>query len=178
MRKAPERLETLRLLFQRPHADDVPAIFRRYAADPDVTRYLSWHAHESEEQTRAFIRFSDNEWRRWPAGPYLVFSRGGHLIGGTGLGFESPDRAATGYVFAKDAWGHGYASETLQAMVDLARDVGVHELHAICHVDHQTSARVLEKCGFVLDVLLRDAVAFPNLDPARRFDVLRYALKL
>jgi RimJ/RimL family protein N-acetyltransferase len=178
LRKALERIETPRLVLQRPRLDDVPEIFRRYAADHDVTRYLSWPAHETEEQTRAFVRFSDSEWRKWPAGPYLVFSRGGHLLGGTGLGFETPDSAATGYVFAKDAWGHGYATETLQAVMEIARDVGVRALHAICHVDHRASAHVLEKCGFTVDALLRDAIEFPNLDARRRFDVLRYSITL
>ena len=166
-------------MVQRPRHDDVAAIFTRYASDSDVTRYLSWPVHVSLEQTQAFLAFSDREWTKWPAGPYLAFSRDdGRLLGGTGLSFEGPDRAATGYVFAKDAWGHGYATETLQVMIDVARTTGVRRLYALCHVDHRPSARVLEKCGFVRERVLRRFVEFPNLSASTHCDVLCYGLPL
>lgn len=151
----------------------------RYASDPEVTRYLSWPVHLSLEQTRAFLVFSDDEWSKWPAGPYLVFSRqDGRLLGGTGLSFETRDRAATGYVFARDAWGRGYATEALDAMIDVARVIGVRRLYALCHVDHRPSARVLEKCGFDRERTLRQFVEFPNLSAGVRADVLCYVRQL
>ena len=175
MIKAPERVETVRLILQRPRGDDVERIFRRYASDPVVTKYLSWPVHVSLTQTRAFVSFSDAEWRRWPAGPYLAFARdGGELLGGSGLAFETADRASTGYVLAHDAWGRGYATEALAAMVDVARDAGVRRLYAICHIDHRPSARVLEKCGFEREEVLRKFLEFPNL-PGGPADVLKYS---
>jgi RimJ/RimL family protein N-acetyltransferase len=56
----------------------------------------------------AFLAFSEAEWNRWPAGPYLIECQGNRkLLGGTGLAFETPTVAATGYVIARNAWGHG-----------------------------------------------------------------------
>jgi ribosomal-protein-alanine N-acetyltransferase len=177
--KAPERIETARLVLARPSADDAERIFKTYAGDPEVTRYLSWGVHLSVGQTRAFLQFSDDEWRKWPAGPYLILSRDrGQLLGGTGLGFETPDRASTGYVLAKSAWGLGYATEALNGIVDVARTVGVRLLQAICHVDHWRSAHVLEKCGFSCEGILPRAIEFPNLARGVPCDVLKYALKL
>ncbi len=118
--KAPEVIETARLFLRKPVPGDAEAIFRRYAADPVVTRYLSWPTHRSVADTQAFLTWSDEEWDRWPAGPYLVFAREGELgalLGGTGLSFKSSSRAITGYVFARDAWEKGFATESLQAMV-------------------------------------------------------------
>ena len=178
MRGAPERIETARLIIQRPRLIDVPEIFRRYAGDPEATRYLSWPVHVSEAQTRGFLSFSDDEWRRWPAGPYLVFSRAGELLGGTGLSFEAPDRASTGYVFAKNAWGHGYATESLKAMVDVARSAGVRLLYALCHAEHRPSAHVLEKCDFTLTAFLPGFAEFPNLAAGVLCDVLKYSRSL
>ena len=81
---------------------------RRYSGDPDVTRYVGWPAHRTVEETRAFLEYSDAEWTRWPAGPYLILAReGGRLLGGTGLSFETSRRAMTGYVLAADAWDGG-----------------------------------------------------------------------
>src|SRR5580700_7133154 len=164
-----EILQTARLLLRRPTLAEAGAIFERYAGDPVVTRYLSWPTHRSLADTHAFLAWSDAEWGRGPAGSYLVFSRKDNgLLGGTGLSFQSPTSAVTGYVLARDAWGRGYATESLQAMVDLARELGVKRLEAICHIDHRASARVLEKCGFQLEEILRKQTEFPNLSPRQK----------
>jgi RimJ/RimL family protein N-acetyltransferase len=174
--KAPDRIETTRLLLRKPRPADAGAIFTRYAADLEVTKYVGWPVHRSLEDTQAFLAFSDDEWARWPAGPYLVESRAdGALLGGTGLGYETSFRASTGYIFAKDAWGLGYATEALQAMVVLARDLSLRRLYAICHVDHHASANVLDKCGFTCEGILRRYGAFPNLGSGEICDVLCYA---
>jgi RimJ/RimL family protein N-acetyltransferase len=129
--------------------------------------------------THAFLEFSAQEWERWPAGPYMIRSRAdGRLLGGTGLGFETPDRAVTGYVLAKEAWGKGYATEALTAMVDLASQLDVRRLHAFCHPDHRASWRVLEKCGFVRDGTWTRQVEFPNLAPGVSQDVGCYVMVL
>ncbi len=171
---APTRLETARLVLRRPVAADAAAIFERYASDPDVTRYLGWPRHRTIDDTRAFLAFSDAEWSCWPAGPYVIESRAGQVIGGTGLGFESPDTATTGYVLSRDAWGHGYASEALAAMVMLARQLGVRRVYALCHPEHRASWRVLQKGGFVREGTLPRHSEFPNLRPGVLLDVLRY----
>jgi len=175
--KAPERIETARLVLQRPRMTDLEAIFKRYANDPDVTRFMSWPRHRSLADTQAFLTFSDAEWNRWPAGPYLVRSRAdGVLLGSTGLGFETWYRASTGYVLAKDAWGKGYATEALQAIVETARAVGIRRLYAICHTEHRASWRVLEKCGFLREGVMHRYTEFPNLRRGELFDVFCYAL--
>jgi ribosomal-protein-alanine N-acetyltransferase len=175
--RAPEQIETERLILRRPTARDVAAIFETYASDPEVTRWVGWPRHAKRGETRAFLAFSNAEWRRWPAGPYVALRRDTRaLIGSTGLMFETPQRAATGYVFAANAWGHGYATEALQAMVRVARDCGVVRLYALCHHLHRASARVLEKGGFTLEGTLRRYAEFPNLQPGIPNDVLCYSI--
>ncbi len=177
--KAPERIETERLVLRRPRAADAEAIFARYAADAEVTRFVGWPAHRSVADTQAFLASSDAEWARWPAGPYLAHARdGGTLLGSTGLAFETPGRAMTGYVFAQDAWGRGYATEALGAMVDTARAVGVRRLYALCHTGHRPSWHVLEKAGFEREGILRRYCEFPNLQPGEPLDVFCYAIVL
>jgi len=173
---APEQLVTERLVLRRPRQADAPAIFERYASDPLVTHYLAWPRHTSLEDTRVFVNFSDAEWRGWGCGPYLVYTAEDlRLVGSSGLSFESSELASTGYVFARDAWGRGYASEVLRAMTDLARSLGVRWLYGLCHVEHLASARVMEKCGFSPEGIMRQHIAFPNISPLRA-DVLRYGI--
>ncbi|HLY43832.1 MAG TPA: GNAT family N-acetyltransferase [Terracidiphilus sp.] len=178
--KPPERIQTPRLSLRKPIPADAEAIFRRYAADPVVTRYLSWPTHRSVADTQAFLSWSDEEWRKWPAGPYLVFSRDPvpTLLGSTGLAFKTSAHVVTGFVFAQDAWQRGFATEALAAMVDVAGQVGVKRLEAVCHAGHKASAHVLEKCGFKQEELCREHFTFPNLKPQKKSDVLIYVLNL
>jgi RimJ/RimL family protein N-acetyltransferase len=179
MKKGPDEIETTRLILKRPVMTDAAAIFHAYAGDPEVTRFLGWPRHRSVRDTKDFIRFSLQEWERWPAGPYLILLRGDRrLIGSTGLGFQTRDAAVTGYVLARDAWGHGYATEALAAMVDLAPSIGVVRLFALCHPDHGPSQHVLEKCGFVLEPAAARPVQFPNLPNRQQQPALCYALAL
>ena len=166
---------TKRLAMRRPERSDAKAIFSRYANDPAVCRYLAWPMHRSIKDTLDFIAFSDAEWERGPVGPLLVFERdSARLVGGTGLAFEEESCASTGYVFAADAWGVGFATETLLGMCELARSHGVTRLHSLVHPEHVASRRVLEKAGFRRDALLSRHIEFPNLAPGRRLDALRY----
>jgi RimJ/RimL family protein N-acetyltransferase len=173
---APERIETERLVLRRPVGNDADAIFSTYAADPLVTTYVGFPRHRSIEDTRAFLHFSEAQWVKWPAGPYLAFLRdSGALVGSTGLMFESPLRAATGYVLARGFWGRGLATESLIAMVRLAEACGVQRLDAICHHEHMASARVLEKGGFMFEGTLHRYAEFPNLARGSLYDVRCYA---
>jgi ribosomal-protein-alanine N-acetyltransferase len=177
--KAPDEIETARLILRRPAMSDAAAIFAAYASDSEVTRFLGWPRHRSVDDTRDFLRFSAREWERWPAGPYVILLRTDRrLIGSTGLGFQSHDAAVTGYVLARAEWGQGYATEALAAMVDLARAVGVTRLFALCHPDHGPSQHVLEKCGFVLEAAASRPVEFPNLPAGRQETALCYARPL
>jgi RimJ/RimL family protein N-acetyltransferase len=175
--RAPERLETTRLILRRPRAEDAAAIFARYASDPEVTRWVGWPRHRSTADTEGFIiGFSDADWTRDPAGPYLIERRGdGVLLGTTGFQFETPHRAQTGYVLARDAWGQGVATEALLAIVALAPSLGVIRLHAYCHADHAASAHVLDKCGFTREGILARHTIFPNSGDPDPAPVLVYA---
>jgi len=170
-----ETLRSDRLFLRRPVTSDAVAMFERYASDPEVTRYLAWPTHQSVEDTRAFVAFSDAEWARWPAGPFLIFDEAdGRLLGGTGLGFETMHHATTGYVLARDAWGQGFATEVTGLMVQLAAALGVARLTSACHADHAASRKVLEKSGFVLEGVLPKHVVFPNLSDQPQ-DICSYA---
>jgi [ribosomal protein S5]-alanine N-acetyltransferase len=174
-------IETERLLLRRPRALDAPAIFARYASDPDVTRYMSWLTHRSVDETYAFVRYCDDLWERWPlAGPMLIFARDGvTLIGGAGIVNDTATMAQIGYVLARDAWGRGYATEALLASVEGARVAGLRRLEAGVHVDHRVSCRVLEKAGFTHEGVRPGRPAdFPNLPADATRDAALYATSL
>ena len=168
-------LLTPRISLRPPRDTDALPIFECYASDPEVTRFVHWPRHISIGDTKAFLAFSAAEWARWPAGPLVIESReDGRLLGSTGLNFECPDVASTGYVLAQKEWGVGFASEALRAMVALADSLEVRRLYAHCHARHAASIRVLERCGFRFDALLEKHSVFPNLGDVAPQDVHRY----
>jgi ribosomal-protein-alanine N-acetyltransferase len=174
--RAPDTIETPRLTLIRPRATDAREMFARYASDADVTRYLGWPRHRSVADTEAYVKLASHEWDTGPVGAYLIRDRAdGRLLGATGLSRTVPKQFLTGYVLATDAWGQGYATEALTAMVSVASQLRARRVYALCHVDHRSSQRVLEKCGFIRDPNWSKAMAFPNLDPTTPQATVCYA---
>jgi RimJ/RimL family protein N-acetyltransferase len=168
-------IETARLRLRVPALRDARAIFERYSSDAIVTKYLGWPRHRTIDDARAFVALSDEQWRVWPAGPLLIEDLPtGALLGSTGLSFETADVAETGYVLARDAWGHGYATEAVSAVVALQAFLQIRSLYAVCHAENAASVRVVEKCGFVLESHLPRHALFPNLGVSQPQDCLRF----
>ena len=145
----PVTICSARLRLRRPTSADAQVIYAGWASDPLATRFMSWPRHEAIGDALGFVEFSDSEWERSPAGPYLVERLDtGEVIGSSGFGFHAVDRAEIGYIFSRAAWGQGFATETVNALVSVAGSFGVLELNAPVHPANAASIRVLEKCGF------------------------------
>ncbi len=176
LEKSLETVETVRLLLRRPRSSDALEIFRRYAADEEVTQYVCWPRHRSLSDTHGFLRFSDTAWERWSLGPYLIEAKEHKaLIGSIGIAFETRYRASAGYVLARVAWGKGYASEALRALMEATKQTKLQRIYALCHCSHQASIRVLEKCGFNREGKMLRHTVFPNLGLQEPSDVFCYA---
>ena len=77
-----------------------------------------------------------------------------------------------GYVLRRDAWGNGYMTEAVRAILDATGD---RRVFARCHAENRGSDRVLRKLGFVRERLLRRTACLPNADPSGR-NCWRYTL--
>ena len=49
-------IETERLILRRFTMEDAPAMYRNWASDPEVTKYLTWPAHSSVEVSQQVLR--------------------------------------------------------------------------------------------------------------------------
>ncbi len=101
-------------------------------------------------------------WGEHTVRPYVVLENN-RMIGSTGLELETPWRAMTGFVLARQDWGRGLATEIAHAMAELADLLELVRLYALCHPDNVGSARVLARAGFVREGVLRRHTAFPNM---------------
>lgn len=170
---APAELSTARLRLRVPTSRDAEAVFA-YASDPEVARFMSWPRHQALDDSRRFLAFAEGEWRQVGVGTYLALDRDDQIVGSTGLHLATAYRAITGYVLARPFWGQGLATELARAMVDLAGQLGLARLEADCFVEHEASARVLQKAGFDYEGVRRAYLVGPNLGPKPR-DVRSYA---
>jgi ribosomal-protein-alanine N-acetyltransferase len=67
-------------------------------------------------------------------------------------------RAEVGFMLGREAWGQGYASEAMQAVLSYAATQGLRRLLARTHLGNRRSESLLEKLGFVEEGMLRGHV--------------------
>ena len=167
---------TERLILRPPEPGDAGPVYRSWASDPEVVKYLTWYPHASPLETENWIRESMEGWKEGTDFPYLIAKKTGEVIGGMAWRPESAKfKGSIGYVLARSEWGQGYMTEALKALLEnIFSDPAVFRAYAYCHVANRPSLRVMEKAGMVREGLLRRLIVFPNLSP-QPLDVYCYA---
>jgi len=174
--KPPESFETDRLLLRAPRASDATAIYRNYATDPEVTRYLIWTPHKSLKETKHFLERCAEGWNAdnnfsWA----IIWKETNELAGMAGLRINA-FKADLGYALARKFWGQGIATEAVSQIVNWTLAVpDIYRVWALCDVDNAASARVLEKVGMKREGILRRATMHANISDEPR-DSYCYAI--
>jgi ribosomal-protein-alanine N-acetyltransferase len=171
----PDTFETARILLRPVSPGDADAIFSTYAQDKAVVRYLIWRPHRSLGETQAYIRHClaiPPEVER----TYVVVGReDNHIRGAFALRQRAPHRLDCGYVLASQWWRRGLMTEILSEVATWAlQQPSLFRIGAICDIENIGSARLLEKCGFIREGLLRRWLVHPNISDEPR-DCFSYA---
>jgi RimJ/RimL family protein N-acetyltransferase len=148
-----DSIDTERLRLRRSAPEDAEEI-SAYRSDPDVNRYQGWERTDPDG-VRAEIREMA---ARTPGEPgwvqYSVLEReGGRLVGDVGLAPAEgePGVIRVGYTISPVFQGHGYATEAVGALVDLAFErLGAEVVRAHADAANSRSHRVAEKVGMRL----------------------------
>ncbi|WP_053070661.1 GNAT family N-acetyltransferase [Halomonas sp. PR-M31] len=132
MQTAP-RIETPRLLLRAPVIEDADAIFEEYAADPTVTHYLTWLAHESKETTAGFLRARINVSKTGKEFSWAITLQGNdRVIGMIDARFQG-HRVEIGFVLGQKHWGQGYMTEATTALAKWSLGQhGIFRVWAVC----------------------------------------------
>ncbi len=162
--KGTRTLKTERLTLRRFALSDALAMYKNWASDPQVTRYLSWAPHESVETTKLILK----DWcalYQNPAYYHWVIVYDGQPVGGINVVRQSDKNewAELGYCIGSNWWGRGITAEAARGvMTYLFTEVGFHRI-AIHHaVGNPASGRVAEKCGMTLEGILRGESKAPS----------------
>jgi ribosomal-protein-alanine N-acetyltransferase len=151
----PETFETERLQLRKPILGDAEEIFRQYAQDVEVTRYLTWLPCGKVDETREFIKTCLAMWQEGNSFHWTIVRRDdGQLLGMITARVDG-HKWELGYVLARQYWRRGYMTEAVKSLIDKAfKYPGVYRVWAVCDVDNAASARVLEKAGMQREGLL------------------------
>jgi ribosomal-protein-alanine N-acetyltransferase len=135
-------IRTRRLLLRRARADDFAALHAVFS-DAEAMRYWSRPPHDDIAETRKWV----DDMIGAPPGESddFVIERDGEVIGKAGC-WRLPE---IGYILHPSAWGHGYATEAVAAVV--AHVFATHPIpEIIADVDPRNSASLalLARIGF------------------------------
>ena len=168
-------LETRDLVLRRLRRKDAEDIYS-YASDPKVARYVLWDPHRSPAETRRIVRdLCRRAAAGWPSSWAVTLRETGRVIGTVGfVWYSSENRSAEiGYSFARDCWNRGYATQAVRAVAAEAfRSLPLNRLEAQHDVRNPASGRVLEKCGFRREGVLRGRI----LNKGEYADVMLWSL--
>ncbi len=157
-----QTLETKRLLLRRFTAEDAGAMYRNWASDPKVTKYLTWPTHGSEAVSRKVLEgwipaYEKPDNYQWAI---VLKDESPEPIGSIAV-VRQDDAAAMahiGYCIGRKWWRRGITSEALGAVMDYLFDtVGVNRVEARHDPRNPHSGQVMQKCGMRYEGTLREA---------------------
>lgn len=158
-------IETERLLLRKIKIKDAQDMYE-YAKNPNVSKYLTWSAHESLSYTKKYIKFLS---KKYIKGEYfdwgIELKQTGKFIGTCGFSvFDSANRKAEiGYVLNPAYHNNGYATEAVLKIIDFTfNELNFHRIEARCILENAASSRVLEKCGLILEGICKDELFLKN----------------
>jgi aminoglycoside 6'-N-acetyltransferase len=149
---------TERLTLRGYREDDLEPTLAYYAL-PEVARYIPfepWTREDAVEQLKKRLRRTgiDGDER----GLGLVVEHGGQVIGDVALwcADDTRQRGEMGWAFRPDVTGHGFATEAVRALVDVAFGrYGMQRVFAQLDARNSASARLCERVGMSREAHLR-----------------------
>ena len=154
------RLETERLVlapFAREDMEQYFAILR----DDRVQKYLGGGVPLFDREphiTNWLNNINDRLLKRKLVFTWCVKEKAtGKVIGRIDLGgFVKQTMAEISYHYGYDSWGKGLATEAAARVTDFGlRELGLRRIQGLVHIENPASVRVLEKCGYAQEGILR-----------------------
>lgn len=155
------RIETPRLILRQFTMDDAPAMYRNWASDPEVTKYLTWPAHDSQMVSRQVLldwtaQYQDRAFYQWAIVPKTTDEPIGSI--GVVRMDEKAKLVHIGYCIGTHWWHQGITSEAMRAVMDyLFDEVGVNRVESRHDPCNPYSGAVMRKCGMRFEGTLRQS---------------------
>ncbi len=157
-----QRLETDRLVLRRYVRADAAAMYKNWASDDEVTKYLTWPTHSSQEISQSIIedwisQYSNENYYHWAI---ILKGHGDEPIGDIGVVDmkENISMVHIGYCIGREWWHKGITSEALSAVMDFLFDiVHVNRIESRHDPRNPNSGKVMIKCGMKYEGTMRSS---------------------
>ena len=150
-----KNLETERLILRPFVPEDAVCMFKNWASDPEVTKYLTWPTHESVTITQAVIgrwvrSYGEPSYYHWTIHLKSLNEPIGSI---SGVKIDESKRSVeVGYCIGRSWWGQGLVAEAVRALLAFFfEEVGFDRVEACHHPDNPNSGRVMQKCGMIYE---------------------------
>ena len=157
-----KRMETERLVLRPGAPEDAGAMFRNWAGDPEVTKYLTWPTHTGEDISVMVLADWVERCRKPDCYLWVIELKAlGEIIGSMSvvkLREDGVQSAEIGYCIGRPWWHQGITSEALKRVMDFLFDeVGVRRVEARHDTRNPNSGAVMRKCGMKYEGTHRQA---------------------
>ena len=156
------QLETDRLILRRFVNEDAAAMYKNWASDDAVTKFLMWPTHSSEEISQGVTKdwvnsYSNEKYYQWAI---VLKENGDEPIGSISVVDMKENISAVhiGYCIGRTWWNKGITSEALKAVMAFLFDVvDVNRIEARHDPRNPNSGKVMQKCGMKYEGTLHSA---------------------
>jgi RimJ/RimL family protein N-acetyltransferase len=161
----PERTwETTRLVARPAAVADAQVVFKEYASDPAVAKYMTWRPHRSVSETIEFLSRCERAWGDGSAFPWTLWLKDTGAFAGLIEIRVHTNAVDLGYALSQRWWRQGLMTEALSSVVRWAlAQPQIYRVWATCDVENIASSRTLEKVGMQREGVLRRWLMHPNL---------------
>lgn len=155
-------IETERLILRRFKMEDAEAMYKNWASDEEVTRFLTWPPHSSIELTKDILQDWINDYKNEDSYNWAITIKenGDEPIGSIGAVDinERVNMVHIGYCISKKWWNKGITSEALKALIKyFFEEVGVNRVESRHDPNNPNSGKVMMKCGMKYEGTMRQA---------------------
>lgn len=153
------KLKTRRLILRKFENEDYKEMYRNWASDPEVTRYLTWPTHKNYYITEDVLKswtenYFHNNYYQWA----IYFNECNSLIGSISIMNidENNLNCEVGYCISKKYWNMGITTEAFNEIIKYGfEEIGFERIAARHDIDNFVSGKVMEKCGLKYEGTLR-----------------------
>lgn len=150
-----KQIETERLILRKFSLDDADAMYRNWAADDEVTKYLTWPSHSSVDVTKMVLAdwieaYKNDDSYQWA----IVLKEINEPIGSIAVVDKNDETEMVhiGYCISRKYWHKGITSEALKALIDFFfNEVGVKRVESRHDPRNPHSGGVMKKCGMIYE---------------------------
>lgn len=151
-------IETKRLILRKFTSEDAENMYKNWAGDEEVTRYLTWPAHADVTMSKSIIGLWIKETKLLKNYQWCIELKDiKEAIGSIGVVHmnEKIEAVEIGYCIGKEFWNRGLMTEALNAVIHFFfTEVGVIQIQARHDINNPASGKVMIKCGLKFEGIL------------------------